>query len=60
MCNEDVIHIHSGVLFCCLRKNKIIKFTGKWVEIENIILSVTTQTPPNKYVCIILYVDVSF
>ena len=30
-------------------KNEIMKFTGKWIELEKIILSGVTQTQKDKY-----------
>jgi hypothetical protein len=40
-----VIHLHNEILFIQPFKNKdIMNFTGKWTELENIILSEVTQT----------------
>ena len=45
---EDVVHLHNGVLYS--RKNSgILKFAGKWVDLENIILSKVTQTQKDNY-----------
>jgi hypothetical protein len=35
---ENMVHLHKGILlsYC---KNYFMKFAGKWIEIENIILS---------------------
>ena len=30
--NKSVVHLHSGVLLAV--KNTILKFAGKWVELE--------------------------
>ncbi|KAL6031068.1 hypothetical protein STEG23_029606 [Scotinomys teguina] len=38
MDKENVVHIHNGVLHS-REKNDIMKFAGKWMEIENVILS---------------------
>ena len=31
------------------KNNDILKFAGKWMELENIILNEVTQTPKDKY-----------
>ncbi|KAL6067550.1 hypothetical protein STEG23_026335 [Scotinomys teguina] len=38
MDKENVVHIHNGVL-CSRENNDIMKFAGKWMELENVILS---------------------
>ena len=38
MDTENVVHLHNGVLFC-YKKNEFIKFLGKWMNLEGIILS---------------------
>ena len=44
MDTEDVVHLHSAI------KNKdILNFAGKRMKLENIILSVVTQTQKNMY-----------
>ena len=48
MGKENLVHLHNGALY--KRKNKnILKFAGKWIELENIILSEVTQTPKENY-----------
>lgn len=38
-------HIHNETLFSCKKKkNEIMKFPGKWIELENILLSEVPQT----------------
>jgi hypothetical protein len=32
-----------------IKNNEFMKFTGKWMELENIILSVVTQSPKNTH-----------
>jgi hypothetical protein len=41
MDNENVVQMYYIILFNC---KEIMKFTGKWMELENIILSEGTQT----------------
>ena len=40
MDTENVIHLYNGVLLSY--KNDFMKFIGKWMELENIILSKIT------------------
>ncbi|KAL6049620.1 hypothetical protein STEG23_012434, partial [Scotinomys teguina] len=53
MDEENVVHTHNRVLLSGKKKNDIMKFAGKWMELENIILNEATsilmqQTPLNK------------
>ena len=48
MDNENVVHLHNGVLHS-RKNNNILKFAGKWMELENIILSKVTQTQKDNY-----------
>ena len=36
---ENVVHLHNGVLHSKKRKIDTLKFAGKWMDLENIILS---------------------
>jgi hypothetical protein len=38
MDQENVVLIHNGILLSH-EKNEILSFAGKWMELENIILS---------------------
>ena len=49
MDKKDVVHLHNGVLHSRKKINGILKFAGKWMELENIILSEVTQTQKDKY-----------
>ena len=42
--DKKKIYLLNGLL-----KNDIMKLTGKWVELENIILSEVTQTQKDKH-----------
>ena len=37
------------VEYLTAEKNEILKFAGKWVDLENIVLSKVTQTQKEKY-----------
>jgi hypothetical protein len=41
------INVHNGV-YSVTKKNEIILFTGKWMELENIILSKVSQAQKDK------------
>ena len=47
MDKENVVHLHNGTLLS--RKKNILNFAGKWMELENIILSEVTQTQKDNY-----------
>jgi hypothetical protein len=36
MDNVNVAHLHDGI-YSAVKKNEIMKFAGKWMEIEKII-----------------------
>ena len=42
MDTENVIHLHNGILIA-IKNDEIMNFVGKWMELENIILSEVTQ-----------------
>ena len=47
MDKEDVVLLHNGALYS--RKNDIIKFVDKRMDLQNIMLSEVTQTQKDKY-----------
>ena len=48
MDKENVVHLHNGVLHS-RKNNNILRFAGKYMELENIILSEVTQIQKDKY-----------
>jgi hypothetical protein len=46
---ENEVHVHSGVIYNHLKKDDFMKFAGKWMELENIILSEVTQSQNNTH-----------
>jgi hypothetical protein len=46
MDTENVVHLHNRVL---IRYLKTMKFAGKWMELENIILNEVTQSQKNTH-----------
>jgi hypothetical protein len=56
MDQENVVLVHNGILLA-RKKNEILSFTGKWTELENIILSKVSQAQRPKIVCSPSYAD---
>ena len=48
MDGENVAHLHNGVLLSG-EKNGILKLAGKWMELEETILSEVTQSQKDKH-----------
>ena len=48
MDKENVLHLQNGVLHS-RENNDILNFAGKWMELENTILSEVTQTQKDNY-----------
>jgi hypothetical protein len=46
---ENVVHSHNRIYYSAIKNNNFMKFTGKWMELENIILSEMTQSKRNKH-----------
>jgi hypothetical protein len=47
VCIYIYIYIHNGILFSH-KNNEILSFSGKWMELENIILSEVSQDQKAK------------
>jgi len=45
MDTENVVHLYNGAF----KNNDFMKFIGKWMELENIILSDVTQSQKNTH-----------
>jgi hypothetical protein len=46
---KNVVHLHNGVLLSYLKKNEFLKFLGKWMDLDGIILSEVTQSQKNSH-----------
>ena len=42
-------YIYTMEYYSAIKNNDFMKFLGKWIEVENIILSEVTQLQKNKY-----------
>jgi hypothetical protein len=40
----NVVRLHSGVHYSAIKNNDFMKFFGKWMHLEDIILSEVTQS----------------
>ena len=52
-------YIHAMEYYSAIKNKDIMNFAGKWMELENIILSEVAQTKMTCMVCSHLYVDIS-
>ena len=43
-----LVHLHNGGIHS-RKNNDILKFAGKWTDLENVALCEVTQTQKNKY-----------
>jgi hypothetical protein len=43
--------------YSAIKKNEILSYTGKWMELENIILSEAIQVQKPKAACFLSYVE---
>ena len=47
---ENVLHLHNGILFSIKNKNEdVVSCAGKWIELENMILSEVFQTKEDMH-----------
>jgi hypothetical protein len=46
---QKMWHIYTVEYFLAIKKNEFMKFLGKWMELENIILSEVTQSQKNTH-----------
>jgi hypothetical protein len=46
---EKMWYIYTVEYYSAIKDNDIMKFAGKWMELEKITLSEETQTPKDKH-----------
>ena len=49
MDTENVVHLHNEVVHTAIKNDEIMKFLGKWVLLENVILSEVTKSEKNTH-----------
>jgi hypothetical protein len=49
MDTENVVHLHMEY-YSAIKNNEFMKLLGKWMKLENIILSEVTQSQKNTHV----------
>jgi hypothetical protein len=47
---QKMWYIYTMEYYAAIKNNDFMKFTGKWMELENIILSKVTQSQRNKHI----------
>jgi hypothetical protein len=53
---KKMCYFYTMEFYSAMKKNEILSFAGKWMELENIILSEVSQTQRTKIVCFPSYV----
>ena len=48
MDTENVVYLHNEV-YSAIKNNEFMKFLGKWMDLEDIILSEVTQSQKNTH-----------
>ena len=48
MDTENMVQLYNGILLS-IKHNEFMKFLGKWIELENIILSEVTQSQKSTH-----------
>jgi hypothetical protein len=47
--DTEMWYIYTMVYYSAIKKNEFIKFLGKWMDLEGIILSEVTQSQKNSH-----------
>lgn len=50
-------YIHTMGIYSAIKKNEIMKFTGKWIDLEIIMLNKETQMQKDKKAHVLSYAD---
>jgi hypothetical protein len=51
-------HLYTMEFYSSMKKNEMLSFTSKWMELENIILSKVSLAQKTNIVCFPSYVDI--
>jgi hypothetical protein len=46
---QKIWYIYAMEYYSAIKKNEFMKFLGKWMDLEGIILSEVTQSPKNSH-----------
>jgi hypothetical protein len=49
MNKENMVHLHKMEYYSTIKNKDIMNFSGKWMKLENIILSEVTQTQKDMH-----------
>jgi hypothetical protein len=50
-------YLYTMEFYAAMKKNRILSFTGKWMELENMILSKVSQAQRSKVTSSVSYVE---
>jgi hypothetical protein len=51
-------YVYTMEFYAAMKKNKMLSLTGKWMELENIILSEVSLAQKTKIICFPSYADI--
>lgn len=54
----NIVYLHTGLLFICLKKNDSMKVADKWMEVGKIIMSRQPRYRKTNVICIHLQVNI--
>ena len=54
MDKEDVVYTYTMEYYSAIKKNEILPFAARWLDLENIMFSEISQTEKDKYCMISL------
>jgi hypothetical protein len=54
---KKMSYLYTMEFYSAMKKNEILSFTSKWMELENIILSEVSQAQKTKILCSPSYAD---
>jgi hypothetical protein len=54
---ENVVYLHNEVLFSYKKKNEIMSFVGKWIELEIILLGKQARLRRTNTTCFLSFVQ---
>ena len=58
MDKEDVVYTYTMEYYSAIKKNEILPFAARWLDLENIMFSEISQTEKDKYCMISLICEI--